>query len=191
MTVNAILSTGLSPHPSAVQSAKSGGQSYSDWVANLTSALSGSSASNASSGTLSDQMQALLTQLQAGNTVAPSGAHSAASSGASSAAASAAGASGQTHHHQHHSGSDAFSGAGSSTIGSSGAAADASGGILQDLATNLVGSTASAAGSGSDSLFGGGSNTLLNGLNSLGGTALTGVKQALQAYAAMHGVQAA
>jgi hypothetical protein len=132
-------------------------------------------------------MQALLTQLQAGNTVAPSGASAAAGSDAASTAGQ--GATGHPHHHHHSGGSGIFGTSGAS--GGSGSGDAAGGSVLQDIATSLVGNTASASGSGSETMFGNtsGGNNLLTGLNSVGGTALSGVKQALSAYAALHGVQ--
>ncbi len=188
MSVNSILSAGLSPAQSAIQSAKNGGSSNSDWIASLASALGGGAAAGGTaSGTLTDQMQALLTQLQAGNTVAPSGASAAAGSDAASTAGQ--GATGHPHHHHHSGGSGIFGTSGAS--GGSGSGDAAGGSVLQDIATSLVGNTASASGSGSETMFGNtsGGNNLLTGLNSVGGTALSGVKQALSAYAALHGVQ--
>jgi hypothetical protein len=172
MSVNTILTNSTQPaQPAATTSGQNKG-SYTDWLASL-GAATGSTTSP-----LSDQMQALLTQLQAGNTIAPSAATTGASAVSAAAGTNPATPHGHHHHHAPVSGSSSSS---SSSDNGSGL------GMLQDIAVNLVGNSASASGSGSDTLFGS-STGLVGGLQSLGNTAATGVGAAIKAYAAIHGV---
>jgi hypothetical protein len=79
-------------------------QSAQDWLTNLLSATgtaaAGSSDASMSTATLSDQMQALLVQLQGGNTTAPDA--------STTASASPTQAVSGHHHHHHHGGADAI-----------------------------------------------------------------------------------
>jgi hypothetical protein len=195
MSINAILAATSPQTKPAAQVAGQGSQSYADWYASLTGALGSSSTAStatttgASSSQLSDNMQALLTQLQSGNTIAPSGA------GSNPASTTGTTGAGHAHHHHHHG-----AGGSSSPDSTDGSVDQDSSGVLEDIAGSLTGSTTSgSSGSSSNSLFGtstasASSSTgsgLMSGLQSLGSTALAGVRQALQAYAAMHGVQVA
>ncbi len=167
MSVNTILTNSNHPVQPAPQKSGQNSQSNADWLASLGAAAGGGSSQ------FTDQMQALLNQLQGGNTVAPASATTGAASNSTTSGTNQSDT--HTHHHHHPTATSAKSSDGAGL------------GTLQDIATNLVGDTASASGSGSDSLFGN-STDLLSGLQSLGSTAATGVCTAIQAYAAMHGI---
>lgn len=164
--------------PGVQANGNAGSQSYADWMASLMSATGSASASGGATtpATLSDQMQALLVQLQGGATTAPqsdTGTAADANSGtavasvtpsSSGPASGAAGVSGHHHHHHH---------------GGSGSTDDTEDDLATDIAGDLSGNDAASAGTDTSSGSG-----LLSGLGQAAGTALTDIQQLLKTYGA-------
>jgi len=153
----------MQANAAAQASASSGttSQSAQDWLSSLLSATGtqASTGGTASTATLSDQMQALLVQLQGGNTTVPDGAPG--QNGATSATSSPTSTTeaSSVHHHHHHSHGGGEGGVDQGT---------------DDLATDAAGALTGSDATGLDSSSGGFMQSVTNMLETAGAAAAKG-----------------
>ena len=142
-----------------------------DWMANLANATStaagtpGTTSTGATDATMSDQMQALLVQMQAGNTTAPAAPATATASADPTQASSATASSAVPAHHGHH-----HHGAGSSAL-------EDENDIATDVSGELEGDGAASAGTSSAA-------SGFAGLQQAAGTMMGNVQDLLKTYGA-------